>query len=215
MKQISWKEVYEKCNHNKYCQITKVFQKYSIRSSIQNFFKNYGIIFAIIIITFILILTVIFRNNLIIVLYSAILIFLLSLMTIFSSTYKLTLKENQLVVRINMQDIDISYTKLNNIYLEPQKMKIFFIPFYIYTLKVSYFIGKEKLNILSFPIVMLNKKDVLNFFKIFELKAYKNQEEDIQKEINAKKNFYKALAIVIGITFIILFVISLILYFIK
>ena len=215
MKQITWKEVYKKCNHNKYSQVTKIFREYSIKSNIKNFFNNYGIIFSVIILAFIFMLAVVFRSNLIIVLYTIILGFLLLLMIFFYSTYKITLKEDKLIARINMQDINISYKELNNIYLEPQRIRILFIPTYIYSLKISYFINKEKINILSFPIVMLNKKDVFNFFKSFEVESYKDQEEELEKEKNDRKNFYKALGIVIGIMFIILFVISLILYFIK
>ena len=65
------------------------------------------------------------------------------------------------------------------------------------------------MNIYSFPTIMLNKKDVLQFFKSFEVKVLNNEED---KENEEKKDFYKAIGIVIGIIFIILIVVSIILY---
>lgn len=215
MKNLKWKEIFEKCNHNKYCQITNVLQKYSISSNVKYLLKNYGKVLLVIIIVFLLLLIYTFRNDLLIVLYASLLCFLLFLMTVFYSTYKISLEEDKLIARINMQDNIITYDKLNNIYLQRQRTKLLFIPFYTYVLKVSYFIEDKKLNILSFPVVMLDKKSLINFFNSFEVKAYKDQDEETAKETQDRKNFYKSISIVIGILFIIIFIISIILYIIR
>ncbi len=215
MKKESWKELYTKCNHNKYSQITKVLQTYNIKSNIKNLLNNYGISILIGLIILLLLLIYTFRSNLIIVLYCIILLAFMALMTIFYSTYKITLKEDKLITRINLQDNIIPYTKLNNIYLSRERVRIFFIPIYTYSLKVTYFIDEEKINILTFPVIMLNKEELNKFFKCFEVESFKNQDEEIEKENKDRLNTYKAIGIVIAIVFAIIFIVSTIIYIFK
>ena len=215
MNKKSWKELYSKCNHNKYSQVTKVLQTYTLKSNIKNLINNYGIAMLICIMALLVLLFYTFKSNLIIVLYCMILLSLMFLMTIFYSTYKITLKEDKIITRINLQDSIIQYDKLNNIYLSRERVRVFFIPIYTYNLKITYFIGEEKINIITFPVVMLNKEEVNKFFKCFEVKSFKNQDKEIEKENIDRINTYKAIGIVIGIIFIILFIVSIILYMFK
>ena len=92
------------------------------------------------------------------------------------------------------------------------KKRFFFIPIYYYAIQITEYVDKEKMNIYSFPTIMLNKKELINFFNSFEVKIIKDEEEEEQKKEEERKNFHKAIGIVIGILLIILFVISLILY---
>lgn len=215
MKNMKWKDVYEASNHNKYCQITKVFRKYTIKSNVKNFLQNYGKVLLVLVILITILLIYTFKDNLQIVLYSIILLFFMFLMAVFYSTYKISLEEDKLVAKINLQDTIITYKQLGNIYLAQEKSKILFIPIYYYSLKITYFIDEEKMNIYSFPVVMLNKKELEEFFKSFEVKAYKSQDAEIKKAEMDKKNFYKAIGIVGAILFIILMVILIILYFLH
>ena len=64
----------------------------------------------------------------------------------------------------------------------------------------------------TLPLIMVNKKELTNFFSSFEYETYKEQEEDIKKEEENKKNMYKAIGISIGILLIIIFIIAIILY---
>lgn len=215
MKNIKWKDVYETSNHNKYCQITKVLRKCTIKSNIKNFLQNYGKILLVLVILLTILLAYTFKTNLMIVLYSMILLFFMFLMAVFYSTYKISLEEDKLIAKINLQDIIIPYKQLNNIYLFQEKSRILFIPIYYYSLKITYFADEEMINIYSFPTVMLNKKEVESFFKSFKVKEYKSQEDEIKKEQMDKKNFYKAIGIVLAILFVIVLIISIILYFLH
>lgn len=212
MKNIKWKDIYEQSNNNKYCQITKVLRKYIIKSNVKNFLKNYGKVLLVLVILLTIFLIYTLKNNLIIVLYSMILLFFMFLMAVFYSTYRISLEEDKLIANINFQDTIIPYKQLGNIYLAQEKSRILFIPIYYYSLKITYFIDEEKMNIYSFPVVMLNKKEVKSFFESFEVKAYKSQDDEIKKAEMDKKNFYKAIGIVVAILFIIAMVISIILY---
>lgn len=174
MKNKKWKEIYKECNSNKYCQITNVLRKYTIKSDVKNFMQSYGKISLIFAIIILILLCYTFRSNLIVVLYSSILLFFMFLMMILYSTYTISLQEDKLTIKINFQEIIISYDKLENIYLTQKKSRFFFIPVYYYSLKVSYFVTENKVSTYSFPVAMLDKTKLMELFKSFEVKAYKD-----------------------------------------
>ncbi len=212
MKKLKYKDVYNKVNHNPYCQITNITQKYTIKSNVKNFLKNSWktLLIIFIILTAIFIYT--FWNNLIVVLYCLLLILFLLITTIFYNSYKITLEEECLKFKINMQENIIPYDKLANIYLSKEKTTFFFIPFYYYNLKITYLYEKDKLGMFSFPTFMLNKKDIIKFFSCFEVEAYKDEQEKLEKENKDKKSFYKAIGISIGIFLVALFIVAIFMY---
>ena len=212
MKKLKYKDVYNKVNHNPYCQITNITQKYTIKSNVKNFLKNSWktLLIIFIILTAIFIYT--FWNNLIVVLYCLLLILFLLIATIFYNSYKITLEEECLKFKINMQENIIPYDKLANIYLSKKKTTFFFISFYYYNLKITYLYEKDKLGMFSFPTFMLNKKDIIKFFSCFEVEAYKDEQEKLEKENKDKKSFYKAIGISIGIFLVALFIVAIFMY---
>ena len=206
---LTWKEVYKKCNHNKISQVTNVLRTIQIKSNMGNLLKSYG---KVIIISFIVILAFLiatFWNNLTILICAIFLLLAICLFAIIYGTYYIKLEEDGVKFKINFEENSIPYNKLIGIYLTRRKKRFFFVPVYYYALEITEYIDKEKMNIYSFPTIMLNKKDVLQFFKSFEVKVLNNEED---KENEEKKDFYKAIGIVIGIIFIILIVVSIILY---
>ena len=82
--------------------------------------------------------------------------------------------KDKVKIKINFQENDITYDKLVNIYLSKKQMRIFFIPMHYYTLNIISLIDKENIGIQSFPTVMLNKREILNFFESFETKKIQN-----------------------------------------
>ena len=209
---ITWKEVYNKCNHNRISQVTNILKTAQIKSNLGNLLKNYGktVIFLFVIIMFFLIVT--FWNNLTILFCAIFLIFSLCLFAIIYGTYNIKLEEDGVKFKVNFQENIIPYNKLIGIYLTKKRKRLFFIPINYYALEITEFVDKEKMNIYSFPTIMLNKKEVIKFFETFEIKEIRNEEEELKKEEEERKKFYKAIGIVIGIIVIITFVVALILY---
>ena len=68
------------------------------------------------------------------------------------------------------------------------------------------------MNIYSFPTIMLNKNEVIKFFDSFEVNVIKSEEEEEKIQNEEKRNFHKAIGIVIAILLIIVLVVSIILY---
>ena len=86
---------------------------------------------------------------------------------------------------------DISYCELysykkwdicgKNIYLDKKSVRLFFIPIPYYKINIVYVSDNDKVNILAFPTIMLNKKDVYDLFSCFEVKEYKIPNDKIKK----------------------------------
>ena len=209
---LTWKMVYQKCNHMRFSQVTNVLKTAKISSNIGNLLKNYGkiILFSFLVILIILIIT--FWNNLSILLCAILLLIALCAFAILYGSYYIKLEEDGVKFKINFGENSIPYNKLIGIYLTKKKKRVFLVPIYYYALEITEYVDKEKMNIYSFPTIMLNKKELINFFNSFEVKIIKDEEEEEQKQNEERKKFHKAIGIVIGIILIILFVISLILY---
>ena len=209
---LTWKEVYQKCNHSRFSQVTNVLKTAEIESNFRNLLKNYGKIILIAFIVIMVFLIATFWNNLTILLYAVLLLFALCTFAIIYGTYYVKLEEDGVRFKINFLENKIPYNKLIGIYLTKKKKRFFFVPVYYYALEITEYVDKEKMNIYSFPTIMLNKKEVVKFFNSFEVKLIKSEEEEEKKQNEEKRNFHKAIGIVIAIIFIIVLVVSIILY---
>ena len=209
---LTFKEVYQKCNHMKYSQVTNVLRTAKISSNLGNLLKDYGLIILISFMVILVVFIITFWNNLNILFCALILMFALFIFAIIYGTYYIKLEEDGVKFKINFVENNIPYNKLIGIYLTKRKKRIFFIPIYYYALEITEFIDKEKMNIYSFPTIMLNKKELIKFFDSFEVNILEDEKEEEQKKKEEQENFRKAIGIVIGILIIIFLVISLILY---
>lgn len=209
---LSWKMVYKKCNHNRYSQVTNVLRTAKIKSNVGNLLKNYGKIILIAFIAILIVLIITFWNNLNILLCAILLMIALCIFAVIYGSYYIKLEEDGVKFKINFEENSIPYNKLIGIYLTKRKKRFFFVPIYYYAIEITEYLDKEKMNIYSFPTIMLNKKELIYFFDSFEVKTFNDEDEEEQKQNEERKNFHKAIGIVIGIILIILFVISLILY---
>ena len=209
---LTWKSVYQKCNHNRFSQVTNILETAKIKSNVGNLIKNYGKIILVAFLIIMIFLLVTFWNSLNILVFALLLMLALCIFAIAYGTYYINLEEDGVKFKINFQDNKIPYNKLIGIYLTKKKKRFFFIPIYYYALEITEYIDEEKMNIYSFPTIMLNKKEVIKFFNAFEVNVIRSEEEEEKKQNEDKKNFYKAIGIVITILLIILLIISIILY---
>ncbi len=209
---LTWKSVYQKCNHSRFSQITNVLRTAKIKSNVGNLLKSYGKIILIVFLIVMIFLIATFWNNLNILFYAILLTFALCIFAIVYGTYYINLEEQGVRFKINFQETNIPYNKLIGIYLTRKKKRFFFIPIYYYALEITEYVDKEKMNIYSFPTIMLNKNEVIKFFDSFEVNVIKSEEEEEKIQNEEKRNFHKAIGIVIAILLIIVLVVSIILY---
>lgn len=209
---LTWKSVYQKCNHSRLSQVTNVLRTAKIKSNVGNLLKSYGKIILIVFLIVMVFLIATFWNNLNILFYAILLTFALCIFAIVYGTYYINLEEQGVRFKINFQETNIPYNKLIGIYLTRKKKRFFFIPIYYYALEITEYVDKEKMNIYSFPTIMLNKNEVIKFFDSFEVNVIKSEEEEEKIQNEEKRNFHKAIGIVIAILLIIVLVVSIILY---
>lgn len=212
---LTWKNIYQKCNHSRFSQVTNVLETAKVKSNVGNLIKSHGKIILLIFLAILLFMGVTFWNNINILFYAMLLVVALCILAIIYGTYYINLEEKGIKFKINFQENMIPYNKLIGIYLTKKKKRFFFIPIYYYALEITEYVDKEKMNIYSFPTIMLNKKELINFFNAFEVNVIKSEEEEEEKKNEQKKSFYKALWIVIAILIIILLIVSIILYALK
>ena len=209
---LTWKSVYQKCNHSRFSQVTNVLRTAKIKSNVGNLLKSYGKIILIVFLIVMIFLIATFWNNLNILFYAILLTFALCIFAIVYGTYYINLEEQGVRFKINFQETNIPYNKLIGIYLTRKKKRFFFIAIYYYALEITEYVDKEKMNIYSFPTIMLNKNEVIKFFDSFEVNVIKSEEEEEKIQNEEKRNFHKAIGIVIAILLIIVLVVSIILY---
>lgn len=209
---LTWKSVYQKCNHSRFSQVTNVLRTAKIKSNVGNLLKSYGKIILIVFLIVMIFFIATFWNNLNILFYAILLTFALCIFAIVYGTYYINLEEQGVRFKINFQETNIPYNKLIGIYLTRKKKRFFFIPIYYYALEITEYVDKEKMNIYSFPTIMLNKNEVIKFFDSFEVNVIKSEEEEEKIQNEEKRNFHKAIGIVIAILLIIVLVVSIILY---
>ena len=212
---LTWKKVYETCNHNRYTQVTKVFKTAKLKSNAKNFLKNYGKICLIGFVIILIVLTLTFWQSLSIMFLAVLLLLALCVFAVIYGTYEIRLEEDGVKFKVNFQQNYIPYNKLIGIYLKKKVKRILFIPISYYSLEITEYVDSEKMNIYSFPTIMLNKKEVMNFFKTFEIKVLQDVDDEEEKENKERKMFWKAIGIVIGIILVIVFIVALVLYFIN
>ena len=215
MSKLTWKDVYNKCNHHEMSQVTQVYKTVKLKSNFKNLLKNYGTLILIIFVIILAILLITFWKSINIMLLALLFLVALMIFAVIYATYSIDLKQDGVYFKANFQKTYIPYKKLIGIYLEKKYKRFFFVPVYYYSLKITEYVDKEKMNIYSFPTIMLNKKALINFFESFDVNVLKDNEEEQEKEQEEKKTIAKAIGIVILIIFIILFVVALLLYFLN
>ena len=166
--------IYEKCNHDQQSQITKISSdNLQIQSNFRNFILNYKIPIIVILLLVVILFIYTFRSTPVLIFYSIALLLVLSLFSVYNCTYKLKLNEKNLELNINLQKTLISTKDIVNIYLSKQKMRFFGFPIYGYSINIIYLLN-EKPMIITLPIVMVNRKQLLNFFSNLKFQKIKD-----------------------------------------
>ena len=182
----SLKEIYKKVNHNKYSQIVNLSGKIEVKSNIKNFLYNYKYLLIALFYIIVILFIYTFRNTPITILYCFGFLLALLLLAMYSASYKILLDEENLNIHINFQNTTIKTNDLINIYLSREKMHLFWIPIYNYSLNIIYNLNDTPM-IISLPTVMINRKKLVKLFSMIETEKIKDEEEEIlAKEKNNK-----------------------------
>lgn len=124
----------------------------------------------------------------------------------YNSTYKIALNAKELTIVNNLQKETIQTSNLTNIYISRKKMRFMGFPFYTYIINIMY-VQNDNQMLYSLPTVMLNPKQVINFFSNIKTVKIKDEEEEIDRKEKDKKIVIKT---IFYVSFAVLLVVSII-----
>ena len=116
------------------------------------------------------------------------------LLSIYYNTFTIVCKNNKMIIRMNMEEIEIEYSKLKNVYIENKKTRIFIKKRNNFMVVVLYKAPNGNISNVYLPTMFLNEKDINKFLKTFKVK-----EEKTDNIVKAQKYQLKRLLIKVGL----------------
>lgn len=236
---MKWKEILNKVNTKKYAVITGIKENIKLTSCFKNFYMNNKALFYICLVLILFLVIFTYKTNILKIAVTLIIIAFIALFAILKYTYQIEAKEKSLKVKMLSGDIDIPYDRLLNIFVQEERNKFFF---FLKTYKISIIFEKETNQmqdtlkdsldvlgdknmanenykveqvVLELPTEMIDKKEVIQFFKNMQIEVLENQQKEEEKLLEEKKLTKKAIlitvlifAVVLTLTAIIVFVIN-------
>lgn len=211
VKNKNMSSIYEKCNHNRYSQLTEISNDLIIESNCRNFILNYKISIIVIFLLVMALFIYTFRNTPVLIFYSLGFLLALFLFSTYNCTYKIRLNKKALTINVNLQKTQINTKNLVNIYLSKERMRFFGFPIYNYSLNIIY-LQDEKPMIITLPTVMINRKLLVKFFSGIKVQKIKDEEEEIERKNKDKKTVIKAIIFISIIVIIVALIVGGIFY---
>lgn len=186
-------ELYEKHKYRKFNEIEEIEKDIILKSRVKNFINRYKnvVLIAIFVILALIIVTFHSTPKTLLLVISMYVLMLFSI--IYFNTYTIICKNNKMTIKMNMQEIQIEYCNLKNVYIENKKTRIFFKKRNNYSLIILYKAPNGNISTIQLPLMFLNKNDLNKFLKKFIVKSKKSN-----NVIKAQKYQLKRLLIKIG-----------------
>lgn len=198
------KELYEKHKYRKFSEIEEVEKDIVLKSRVKNFVNRYKWL-LLILITIILILIIATFHSTPKTLLLVLCMYMLTLFSIiYFNTYSIICKNNKMTIKMNMQEIEIEYYNLKNIYIENKKSRVFFKKRDNYSLIILYKAPNGNISTIQLSLMFLNKNDLNKFLKNFIVKSKKSNNIIKAQKYQLKRLLIKmALFIIISLIIII------------
>lgn len=191
---MSFRELYEKNKFRTYREIEKVENDVVLKARVKNFIDRYKkvLIIALCIISILIIVAFHSKLNVLVLTFS--MLALILLLSVYFNTFTIICKNNKMVIKMNMQEIEIEYSKLKNVYIENKKSRIFIKKRNNFLLVILYKAPNGNISNIYLPTLFLSKKETNKFLKTFKVK-----EEKSDNIVKAQKYEMKRLLIKIGL----------------
>lgn len=201
------KEIYKENKNRKYCPIIDIKNEdIGIESSPIKLIKKYWVKFLIIALIIVVVLSITFYKDLVVL--ASVLAFIAFIVggCIFSGTYSMKCKEETLSMKLNLQKFEVSYSRIANIYISREFTISDLIPMFTYSLVIRYVDNMNFLKELSFPTIFLKKEDLEKFLNNFIIQKEQSKECIKYEKYKMSKRILKAFAFVLFFIAIILVV---------
>lgn len=167
-------ELYEKNKYRKFSEIEEVEKDIVLKSRVKNFINRYKKILLIAILIILVLIIVTFHSTPKTLLLVICMYILMLFSIIYFNTYSIICKNNKMTIKMNMQEIQIEYYNLKNVYIENKKSRIFFKKRNNYSLIILYKAPNGNISNIELPLMFLNKSDLNKFLKNFIVKTKKS-----------------------------------------
>lgn len=201
------KDIYKENKNRKYCPIIDIkSENIGIESSPIKLIKKNWIKFLIITLIIVLILSITFYKDIIVLV--SVLAFLAFIVggCILSGTYSMKCKEETLFMKLNFQKFELSYSRIAGIYISREFAISDLIPMFTYSLVIRYVDNMNFLKELSFPTLFLKPEDLNKFLDNFIIQKDQSKEFIKYEKYKVFKRILKAIAFTIFIIALILIV---------
>lgn len=191
---MNFEELYEKNKFRKYREIEKVENDIVLKARVKNFIDKYKRILIIVLCIISVLIVLAFHSKLnVLTLVFSMLVFIL-LSAVYFNTYTVICKNNKMIIKMNMEEIEIEYSKLKNVYIENKKTRIFIKKRNNFLLIILYKAPNGHISNIHLPTMFLSKKATDKFLNNFKVKEEKND-----NVVKAQKYQNKRLLIKIGL----------------
>jgi len=191
---MSFNEIYEKNKFRKYREIEKVENDIILKARVKNFIDKYNKILLIVLSIISILIIGAFYSNLNILTLTFLMFFIILFLSIYYNTFTIICKNNKMIIKMNMQEIEIEYLNLKNVYIENKKTRIFIKKRNNFSLVILYKAPNGNISNIHLPTMFLSKNDITKFLKTFKVK-----EEKSDNIVKAQKYQIKRLIIKISL----------------
>jgi len=201
-------ELYKKNKYRKFSEIEEVTKNIQLKAKVKNFINRHKKILLITLLAISILIIVTFHATPKTLLLVFCMYILIILCIIYFNTFSITCKNNEMTIRVNMQEIEINYHDLKNIYIENKQSRIFFKKRNNYLLIILYKTPNGNISTVELPLMFINKKELNKFLENFIVKNKKSNNVVQAQKYQLKRLLIKiALFIIIWLIIIITLII--------
>lgn len=176
---MNLEKIYHKNINRTKQEIKEITEDFELKTNLKNFYIKNNIIILICFIITILLIFFAFSYSLKAMLSVFFLLILISILSIWFNSFSIIKKENEFIVKTNIEEIKIDVNKIRNIYLEENYYRIFLKKRKSYTLVILYETPNKNIFDIKLNTSLLLETDIQNMFSKIILKdeIVNNQEK--------------------------------------
>lgn len=194
-------EIYTRESYRRNSEIEKIQDSFSLKTDAFGIIKKYLKIILICLILFTIFLLI--GSIPVLPIYFIIIILFISI--IFFNSYKVTGKNNKITIMQDMQEIELDYSQIKNVYIARYVTRVFFRKIYSYSIVIIYETARGKVLDINLPTLFLNPSQIEKFLNNFTVKKTK---KDYIQMANKSKMKRKLIRLLLFVLFLILLVVT-------
>ena len=167
-------ELYEKNKFRKFREIEKVENDVILKAMVKNFLNKYNKILIIVLCIISILLILAFHSKLNILALTFLMFAIILILSVYYNTFTVICKNNKMIIKMNLQEIEVEYSNLKNVYIENKKSRLFIKKRDNFSLVILYKAPNGNISNIHLPTMFLNKNDINKFLKVFKVKEEKS-----------------------------------------